>query len=489
MQMKFLKWELSMLSVNLARRALIYLIAVILIFFILNCLTVLLPQGHFREHIRVAFNQGELVQKSDLGFDTLRGEHQYQDCLILEQTLNLSPEYWQNVLNAPYFGDNKCTSLHNVVFGYQQAEQHGLSYYQFIKQLSLTLGPKTHKPLYYPKPYYQYLHGDRIFTLVAVSLLHVKIARFVYQKFNYFLVFLISLLIAISPTFAKSKRLIFAGVFFVAFSFFNGLDFFGMNFSHGLGSMLDFIAFILIIRLLRLKQYSSFLIMLLVVGAFSAYFEYLIGILPTITCFIAIGILFVYSSTDLKIKPALKLMIYGVIFYLAGFILTYFSFMLIKLAITGHMPIGFGDDASFSWKVWLGTFDLRVSHQVNGNNINFGNAFGMLWNQTFWIDSDTYLAKPLLYLSFIGIIISGTHHTFISVFKKRSLMSKDAIVILLAFVPYLIVVIWVYLFQNHTFIHCWFMARMLTCWLLVGWFVSISYFYTAFTTKSRLRVS
>lgn len=431
-------------------------------------------QSPYAQHLKIAFDHGQLIQKAHAGFDSIRGDWQYEDCQILQQGMNLSDVFLQNVFNAPKFGDaTKCGSLYTVLSNLDKANEKGWTYYQLIDHIS-----KTHIKTYgYPEPYVQYLHGGKALAVLLVSVMHLSTVRFLYQKINYFLIFLVSLIVALSGRLSFNRRIAFSIVFFVIFSFFHGIDYFGMGLAIGPAEMLGSITFIFLMKYLYRDNLEGFLITLLVSGALTAYLEKLLGILPAIAALLSIALLLIYAADEnANEKKTVKLLLSGLIIYTLGFLITYFTFMILKMTITGaHLSPGFGrHGGANTWSYWLSAFSLRVGSTVNSVPVTYAQEISLLWSRMVWLSSSTFVAHFVLIYSVIGMFAVGLVNL---VFPKLIPTNNNYTKIIgFALIPILIVIAWYLIFKNHTTIHVWFMERLLSYIMFAGWFVTASYF-------------
>jgi len=438
----------------------------IMLFFILNLLATTAPLQRYKRHIQVAFIGGDLIPKPHAGFDSFRGDHQYEDCLILQEGLRLSPSFMQNAINGPKYGLAKCASLQTLAFGNEKTTPKGTSFFskgeKYQQYINSTVPSK-------PIMYYQYLHGPRTLAVAMVSLMPLRTVRFLYQNMTYMLIFIIALYVLLTKQFTRPRSIVFATVFFVIFSFFHGVDFFGMNLVHGPGDMIVFITALLLFMFLKKENKQPFLYTLVASGAFTAYFEHLVGILPGVVCMIAIAVLLYHLASDLKFKDAIKIFIVGTLCYFAGFLITYFSFIVFKILFTGY-----------SWSLFHKNFGLRVSRSVNQAPVNYFVAMKMVWTRILWIaGGDEWLAKFVTIFSFFGMLAAGA----LNLIKPSVIRFKNNYntTIVLALLLWAIVAFWYFIFENHTTIHPWFMVRLVS----FAWFSGILFVFSYITDALR----
>ncbi|MGD9153179.1 MAG: hypothetical protein PVG30_05955 [Gammaproteobacteria bacterium] len=448
-------------------KATLMLFGLITLFFILNIIITASPLYYYKKHIQKAFihadlvpNHQDLIAKPGEGYDFFRGNHQYQDCLILMQGLKLSPNFLQNALNAPKYGLAKCESLETLALGDKKTTLKNTSFFN--------TGEKYHKYIKSlipnePTPYYQYLHGVRTLAVAMVSLMPLRTVRFLYQNIVYMLIFIIALYAALAKQFTKPRSIVFAMVFFIIFSFLHGVSLFGMNLSHGPGDMVTFGTGLLLFLFLKNEDKKSLFYVLVASGAFTAYFEYLVGIVPGVVCMIAIAVLLYHFASNLDFKDALKIFSVGTLCFFAGFLITYFTFIVVKILFTGY-----------SWHMFLMNFGLRVSREVNQNPISYYAAIKHMCAELHWITGGNRgLSIVVSCLSFFGLLIVG----ILNLIKPKLIRYNNNYntAIALALLPWIIVAAWYFVFKNHTIIHTWFMIRLVSFVWFSGLFITFSY--------------
>lgn len=407
-----------------------------ILFILLNFLVAAIPLNLYEKNIASAYQTGDLKSVDDAGFDTFRGQHQYQDCLVLQQGLHLGNSLVDNALNAPYYGLPKCDTLKKIVVD------------------KVVFGK--------PAPYYQYLHGFRTLTVGLLSLMDLRALRFLLKNLSLLFIFAISLRVALSPQLSTNVRTSFAMVFFIIFSFFHGIDFFGMNLSHGYGDLLSFGTAYFFLSALQAKNHEYFLLIAAISGTVSAYLEYLVGIIPGTLCLSALFILLFHLGNHLNYQSAIKLFFFSTLCFIGSFIFTYFVFLTIKIIWTGY-----------SWAGFLLDFGLRTSHTVNQLPITYGETLHRLWRATLWLGGgNSNLPHLLLSISFVSILFVG----LLSYIKPRlTNNTRYFSAALFALGIYAVIFGWYFVLQNHSYVHEWFMVRLLSYPMFAGLFLVCCY--------------
>lgn len=451
-------------------KSFLVLCGLIALFFALNLLVTAMPLHRYKNHIKQAFVEGDLTPSDHGGFDSFRGQHQYEDCLILQEGLKLSPSFAQNAINGPKYGMEKCQSLQTLALDDKKAALKDTSFFstgEKYRQYIESVIPNKPKQPEQPELYYQYLHGPRTLAVFSVSLATLRMVRFVYQNIIYMLIFILSLYVLLAKQFTKPRSIVFATAFFVIFSFFHGVDFFGMNLTHGPGDMIVFITSLLLFIFLQKENKKPFLYTLIVSGAFIAYFEHLVGILPGVVCMVAITTFLYHFAADLDFKDALKIFVVGTLCVFAGFLITYFSFIIVKILFTGY-----------SWQMFHVNFGLRVSREVNQDPINYLNAIKLVWSEIYWIaGGNRPLARFMTIFAFSGMIGVG----ILNLIWPKTIRRKNNYntTVVLALLVWVIVAFWYFIFENHTTIHPWFMDRLISFPILSGIVVFFGYIVDA----------
>lgn len=148
------------------------------------------------------------------------------------------------------------------------------------------------------------------------------------------------------------------------------------------GDALATLTLLFMLMCLRHNNLKSLLIVLLISDGLSAYLKKLVGILPSITCLIAMAILLYYAGGIIEAKNAIRLLSISIIFFMVGFLITYFFFMTLKMALTGHFSPGCGrDPGAISWTDWLSAFSLQIGSKVNSHLVTYSNEAALLWSR------------------------------------------------------------------------------------------------------------
>lgn len=415
---------------NNSKGLLLFFFKTALVLVSINVFSVLIPTNHLEGNIKKAYALSRLTQSdvggNTYGYDSWRGNHQYQDCLVLMQALHLSDDWKENAFLGPKSGEAKCDWLYNYVFK--------------LKDRNELMSSVTNYP--------QYNHGVVAVTSILGSVFRLETLRAILKLVSILLIGFIGLsLFNIGIKYDKLKGLKYGAVGTVlTLLTLHGIDFFGQNLSHGLGDWVS-LGFLGTLLWAVYKNYSFKTNMLICIlfGSLSAYIEYLIGVLPfsIISILIFLGIKMLVDS-KYKLKKGVKLLsAYGL-----SFVGTFLVFLIVKSIFIDSMFTNF-----------LNTFLFRVNGELDGVSFTIGETFVRLYDYLDYLGSGN---KQIVIISF-GLILVLVIYSIISNFK---FLKENKIPSLLFFVAFICPVFWYIFFLNHTYIHCWFMLRFTTVSLM-----------------------
>jgi len=411
-------------------RQVLFFFKTALLLVLINIFSILIPSSHLENSVKEAFAYSRLTQSdvggNTYGFDSWRGNHQYQDCLVLMQALHLSDNWKENAFLGPKSGEAKCDWLYNYVFK--------------LKDRKELMSSVTNYP--------QYNHGVVAVTSILGSIFRLESLRALLKFISILLIGIIGLsLFNISIKHKKIKNLKYGAIgAMLALLTIHGIDFFGQNLSHGLGDWVS-LGFMTTLFWSAYKNYSfnTNALICIVFGSLSAYIEYFIGVLPfcviSILIFLAIKMLI---DPDYTLKKGLKLLFtYGI-----SFIGIFLVFLIIKSIFIDSMFTNF-----------MNTFLFRVNGELDGVSFTIGETFVRLYDYLDYLGSGN---KRTVIISFSFIFISF-FYALISNFKFLIENKISSLLFLIAFIS---PVFWYIIFLNHTYIHCWFMLRFTTVSLI-----------------------
>jgi hypothetical protein len=403
-------------------------------FLAISFLATLTPQEMIAERVRQAFASGELGESDYLRYDAGRGQHQYNDCNILQMMSNADASRagraWGPWL---YLRDSSaldvCATLRELVVDGRD--------------------PST----LLSQRYSRYWHGYIPVLSVLLSIMDISSARGLLRAWTY-----ASVLILFLAGFRHWQFLPLAGAVAFAGLFFWGLPYFGQGFSHALGDtvvMLGIASLVYWPR--RLARTSSLLPFCAAFGAIVVYVEMLTGPLP-----MAAGLLFPTAYCVSRVAGAQDDRIWG----------------NLKHATMALAAFGLGAALTVGVRIGIAAVALEPS----GLDILFGN----LAAYTAGVDRDLPIpaflhplwllarsGRVLTYGSTWGMVVlyvSSLAAWFSSLWIARARGTHWAWSDLAAFaVGAAAVPAWSLLLPAHTAMHAGFMARIMIVPISLSW--------------------
>lgn len=394
-----------------------------------------LPREPIAKRVRTAFASSELTQKDYLRFDKHRGWHQYNDCLILQMIINQDENVLASALGPLTYSidehwTHSCSSLYNIVVENEDASE------------------------FFGMRYTRYWHGYR--PLNAVLLLNFELSN-VRTGLKFTLYATLIFLILCNGRRQKEFLVINVSIATVGILFW-AVPYFGQSLCHGPGD--TFVIFGITCLLCwrdRLLQLTYFVPFCAAYGAGVVYFEFLTGLLPT-----AMGLLFpvAYAIAILRSTHE-NSYIHAWMFAITGLLAFAFGGIL-TVAIKQLLSLLFADPITFNYffgqlKHWVSpTKNIQKDIDIlkpyfnlfrNGHHLTYGSKVGAIF---------IYVATTLAWITagYLAIRISST----------RSLSDLSAFAM-----GALVIIGWIMLFQTHTYVHSFFMVRILIVPISLGW--------------------
>lgn len=392
-----------------------------------------------RQSISQALASGDLTSEDRLHFDRVRGDHQYNDCLILTMSILRSGHVIEDALSPLMCikADARATPV--TVCG--------------------MLGRAIAAP---PdggctqQRYHRYLHGHRILATLLLSRMGLANVRLALKACAYLLLACLAMQAvlpkAASPFDRRSTLIIAAG-----FAAFFGLDFFATSLSHGPADivLLAFVLFAARTNLLDMSR-NAFAILVSAFGALTAIFEFLTGGLP-LGLAILIGAIGLQVRQNHATRQVTIRCIDGVGIYLASFSFTFALKLAMTWAVHGNSIL---DD-----------FRRQLLHRVS-SQLPAGQPASIvdLVNALRWNLSEIAWGHEAVgYAAMAASAVAALAGVMRIVQRRRAgaNLTRDVLIALSA----LVVPAWFLLFMNHTIEHAWFMVRIavwpaICCWLV-----------------------
>lgn len=393
-----------------------------------------LPSNLIIRRVEKAFSTGELVERDYLKYDSRRGFHQYNDCIILQMMANpdssragraLGP--WLHMADAS--ATETCRTLRELIVEGSDPQA------------------------YVSSRYTRYWHGYIPILSVLLMFLDISSVRDILRITVY-----MAAALPLLASLREKRLLILTGPLCIAGIFFWSLPYFGQGMSHALGDGVVMLGIASLVFWHRKFSHQGRLVLFCALfGSVVVYLEMLTGQLP-----VAAGLLFpiVYflsrltKASDAPINPHIRTAAAALIAFVMGATVTVGARILVAAVLV--QPNGLD---TFAGNFSLYTQLLESTTYVPG----FLRPFGRLLRRG---DVLTYGSDWGLALLYGSAVISWATGIYLA-FRRRSLLGwvdQSAFVIGAASIP-----TWTVILQSHTFMHADFMARMLIVPVSLGW--------------------
>ncbi len=400
------------------------------------------PPAELRSAIAKAFASGDLTSEDRRRFDAIRGDHQYNDCLILTMSILRSGNALKDAASPLMCVKHQSAAAPKTICG--------------------MLGHAIIEPPdggCLQQRYHRYLHGHRILAALLVPSLGVAEVRVVLHAVAYLLLVVLTI-----SVFLPLKRLKVARrsilVIATGFAAFFGLNYFSPSLSHGPADIV-LLAFLVIAVRTRLLDMPSNAYVVLIAGfaALTAIFEFLTGGLP-LSLAILIGMIGLQASCVHTVRHIATRSVSGVAIFLTCFGLTF----ALKLAL--------------AWAVFgtavLSDFHTQLAYRVSSKVVTGKNATmfdlvnALRWNLGEITSGSEIAGYGLVAASAIAGVLG-----MVRVYGYRT----DATVLtraLLLIISASVIPLWYIVFMNHTIEHSWFMVRIAVWPLICGWLLLLA---------------
>jgi len=402
--------------------------------------TASLPREPIRERIGQAFAKGELVERDWLAFDSRRGWHQYDECVILKMLANPAEPTLTDALgpivharDATY--SDRCQTLRQLVVD--------------------GVDPST----MLSSRYTRYWHGTMPIAAGFLLATDLRTSRRVLQGAGYFALLLLmglALFTTCGPARWVGVSTALCGLLFW------GLPYFGQSFAHAPGDILVILGLCGLLAWRRgLESWSRLVPLCCAYGAGVAYLEFLTGQLPT-----AGGLLlaFVYalsvrpggeSRRSPWINAGAGLLAFGL-----GAGVTVLLKQVLSAAVLGT---GVVDAFAGNLRLYL---QPAVSEEYDLPS--FLLPLGRFFRKGAALTYGSVAGANLLFLlSTLAWVVSGVLALITACREPRSLAALSDYLALMTGAA--IVLGWIFLFQHHSFIHAFMMVRISIVPIALGW--------------------
>ncbi len=404
------------------------------IFAVVGMLVATVQRGPLRDRVRDAFESGDLIQADWSSFDIRRGSNQYVECIVLQMVTNPvdSPLRYVAgpiVRSVDLSGADQCRTLYRLTV---RAEP-----------------PDEFRSFRYTR----YWHGYNVFAALYLRVASLRSARLM-LGIGLFGSLVLLVLVSIRQQNSRLRSLGLAIGIFGLFCW--AIPYFGQAFSHGPGDTIVVMGLAGLIAFPGICSNPRRLTLFCALyGTLVVYLEFMTGPLPT-----AAGFLFpaVYAARGTAVgidsKEQWLTSIRALTAFGLGAGLTVVLKLLLSVAVFGP-----------------GALDSFVSNFVYYARPASSDAplptfllpFGRLYRKGTTLTYGSEVGAQLLFASAVGSWVASA---LLVALRRRPRSTDD---LLAPLTGVLIVIIWIMLFQTHTFGHAVFMVRMMIVPISLGW--------------------
>lgn len=406
------------------------------VFVLLAVTTAALPRETLRERVRAAFRSGDLTQEDYLPFDSRRGTHQYDDCLILQMITSHDA-----TLLARAFSPR---------VRFKEEDASGVC--AILRELTLAdegRAPDVAATLRYSR----YWHGYNPVAATLLQAFDLATVRWLLKAAVY------GALLALVVGAAVTHRGLFgvALAISVTAALFWALPYFGPSLAHAPGDVFVMLPLAwLLFASERMSRPPALLPFCAAYGAGVTYLELLTGLLPT-----AVGFLvpLVYVITTLRVRskrPPIgwRRATAGVIAFALGAAVTVAAKQAIALWLTDPNAL-----ATFSDKLRFYTTAAASEPRLRG----MLRALVALLREGTALTHGSRRGAAIMY----AVAGCGWLAAAALALRRPRLLPLSDLVVFVAGSS--VVVGWVLLFPTHTILHTGFMVRIMIVPMSLGW--------------------
>lgn len=396
--------------------------------------------------IRTAFETGELGLADYLPFDSRRGWHQYNDCMVLQMLSNKDTSRMHSALAPVVYGTDEemngsCAVLHALVMEEVDRETLHISRYA------------------------RYWHGYKVLAAFALRVMDVKDFRCVLTLSVWLAIVVLGI---VSIRSRPNARLAGMTISLSAATVW-AVPYFSPSLTHGPGDAVLLLSLAGIAAWPRLTSSLGALLPYAAgFGAIVVFFEMLTGQLPLAAAWMVAMTLAAGRDTgELQGKRPLAVTLGGVAAFGFGAVVTVVAKQLLALPLAeamvgeqflSHLHFYMGVPASVEgWPGILVPFGRLVRKSYV---LTFGNKFA------------GYVLIAVSVLTWMAVAIRGWR-------QRRGQYGLDVTILIAAA---LIPMVWVFLLPRHTYIHAAFMVRMLVAPISLG-LIALCWPYAAARTS------
>lgn len=390
----------------------------------INIASASIDRSAIKAKVEAAFQTNQLMASDYYRTDGVLGNHQFNDCLILDMVMNDDRPAIERGLSPTYThsGIDKCETLRKTIAGEQ-----------------LDVEPEN-------TSYHRYLHGHTALAAVMLSVMPLHTAR-LFLSLSQIAILIATVCVscrlylnAANPT--ERSISITTGWASLCLILFFGFSFFSMSLSHGPADSLLGLYLLcwLIFKPWRMSVLST-TIFHGVFGALTAYFEFLTGGIPMGMCLVFLCYAGIAASDKSRSTIADGFM--SVAAFCAGIVVAF----VVKLAAT---TLAFGPEV-------IGDFTQRLSYRTLGGEDGGTYPWNAAWavlKGSYTIGHGSTILGGILILSASGLIASCLWG--LRTKSVREISDRTLLLLLSAASIY----VWWIVFSQHTAQHYFFMARI-----------------------------
>lgn len=384
--------------------------------------------------IRTAFVQTELGDHDYLRGDTRIGHHQFNDCLILMQSVDQRASKTELMVSPtnPQYANSQgnCLDLKRLVNGEVPPQEQGF--------------------------YHRYLHGHTMLARYLLPNMQVATIRTVYKSAIVLTLFAgIALAMVSLVQGRRVQESLFWLIFFMAFSRFFGVEAFGQSLGHAPPDFIFlFTALFLAIWSLTCGISGRTAIVLSVVfGCLTLIFEFLTG-------GIALGMALILGGLPFALRSKQPNML---ITDTAHAFVAYCTAIVTGIAlriVVIHQVFGMEPITSTAHKL-----SIRMGIQNGEEELDMG-AYMFLRSILRGLDGIVPGTRLLSMLTLLVAVLAGFWGYRVLVRSGDAVMAVRARLVLVSNIAIILILL---AFWQHTIIHAWFMDRTL-CWTIATGF-------------------
>lgn len=418
------------------RRAALLAVGLNIAFAALSVATAALPREPFRERVRNAFAAGDLLQRDWISWDSRRGSHQYDECLILQMLTNDNPSLLSGAAGPRKYlrvddDSGYCRNLHDLVVA--GADHAGFNAF----------------------PYARYWHGYLPVTAAFLAVAELGTSRRLLKALSYGAL----LLLLVVSLRARGLLRVVGASFAVAGLAFWGLPYFGQLFAHAPGDIAVVLGIAGMIGFAHaLRAENRVLLFGAAFGAGVTYMEFLTGQLPTAAALLFPAAYAVAAGdAERTLVDRWRFATVALLAFIGGAVLSVVLKQAFALAVLGREPF-----AAFAGNLQLYTGSVS-EEGVEGGLVQ---VFIRLYRRAHTLTYGSGRGAQLL----IACVALAWGFGAAMVFRKadparRAVAASDLLALVVGAAG---IIGWVLLLQTHTYFHARFMVRILMAPVALG---------------------